>query len=803
MSPRSTMRIMPGTALGRYEVRELLGSGGMGEVYRALDTRLNRAVAIKVLASGRASDPSDRARFEREAQAISSLNHPHICTLYDVGHQDGVDFLVMEWLQGTTLEQRLRHGPMGIEEALRCAIQLADALDQAHRSGVIHRDLKPGNVMMTASGAKLLDFGLAHPWLADWPVTPQGSDDRLTSAALTAQGMVVGTPGYIAPERLAGSDSDAGADLFAFGAVLYEMVTGRKAFPGTTQAEVMQALRSGPPPPVSHVRPDAPRSLDRIVERCLASDPNERWQTARDLLSEVRWVAEHRAERLRSRRRRMIGAVTAVAAAFALAVGGWRVYTRHDGGPINSIAVLPLENATGDPTLEYLSEGIAEGVIRELSPVSGLKVMSGASILRFKGKTRDFRAIADALHVKALIVGRLEQRAGSVSVSMEMIDPTDSRQLWGAQYTRTASGVLGIDEDISREVSHAVRLRIAGAGEARRAQRFTESTVAYELYLKGRYYWNRRTPDDLMRSVEFFKQAIVADPQYALAYAGLADAYGVLGSLGYDVLSPLEVMPKAKAAAARALELDDHLAEAHAAMGFVLRYEWDREGAGREHERSVALNPNYATGRQWLASHYWTQGRFDDALAQLEAAQALDPLSPIISFNLGRHYYYRRDFTRAIEHFQRALSLDGHFFLAGQLLAVSHLENDAPDRARDQLRATPAPPGAFLGLLSYVRGRTGDRAGALQAVEQLERVAERRYVPAYALATAYGNLEMRDRAFAQLDRAVAEHSAYLDYINLEPTMDALRGDARFDAILRHVNLPVLAVAKARSRAKSF
>jgi TolB-like protein/Tfp pilus assembly protein PilF/predicted Ser/Thr protein kinase len=799
------MSITPGTALGRYEVRELLGSGGMGEVYRAVDTRLNRTVAIKVLASGRASDPSDRARFEREAQAISSLNHPHICTLYDVGHHDGVDFLVMEYLQGETLEERLRHGPMGVEESLRCAIDVADALDQAHRSGIIHRDLKPGNIMLTSSGAKLLDFGLAHPWLADWPLAPEGSgsDDRLTSAALTAKGLVVGTPGYIAPERLAGSDSDAGADLFAFGAVLYEMITGRKAFPGTTQAEVMHALRSGPPPPVSQIRPDAPRSLDRIVERCLAADPNQRWQTARDLLSEVRWVADHRAGRLRSRRRRTIGAVLGVAAAAALAIGGQRVFNRHDDGPINSIAVLPLENASGDPSLEYLSDGIAEGVIRELSPVPGLKVMSGASVFRFKGRTRDVRAIADALRVKALLVGRLEQRAGSVSVSMEMIDSSDSRQLWGAQYTRTTSGIVGIEEDISREVSQAVRLRIAGAGELRRSQRFTESTVAYELYLKGRYYWNRRTPDDLMRSVEFFKQAIVADPQYALAYAGLADAYGVLGSLGYDVLPPLEVMPKAKEAALRALELDDQLAEAHAAMGFVLRYEWDRKGAGREHERSVALNPNYATGRQWLASHYWTQGRFDDALAQLEAAQALDPLSPVISFNLGRHYYYTRDFTRAIEHFQRALSLDGHFFLAGQLLAVSHLENGAPDRAREQLRATPAPPGAFLGILSYVRGVTGDRAGALQAVEQLQGVASRRYVPAYALATAYGNLEMRDAAFAQLDRAVAEHSAYLDYMNVEPTMDVLRADARFDAILRHINLPPLAVAKARGRAKSF
>ncbi len=795
------MPITPGTALGRYEVRELLGAGGMGEVYRAVDTRLNRAVAIKVLASGRASDPAERARFEREAQAISSLNHPHICTLYDVGHQNGVDFLVMECLEGETLEQRLRHGPMGIEESLRCAIEIADALDQAHRGGVIHRDLKPGNVMLTSSGAKLLDFGLAHPWLAEWSVVPETPDDRLTTAALTARGMVVGTPGYIAPERLAGRDSDAGADLFAFGAVLYEMVTGRKAFPGTTQAEVMQALVSGPPPPVSQVRTDAPRSLDRIVNRCLAADPDERWQTARDVLNEVRWVAERRPGRRRARRRQVMVAIAGAAAAAALAIGGVHVWNRQ--GPITSVAVLPLENASGNPGLDYLSDGITEGVIRELSPVPGLKVMSGASVFKFKGKTRDLAAIASTLHVKALLVGRLEQRGDDVAITIEMIDAYDGRQLWGAEYTRRAAAILSLNEEMSREVSDAVRRRIAGAGEARRVQRFTESTAAYELYLKGRYYWNRRSPDDLMRSVEFFKQAIVADPQYALAYAGLADAYGVLGSLGYDVYPPSEVVPKAKEAALRALELDDQLAEAHAAMGFVLRYEWDREGAGREHERSVALNPNYATGRQWLASYYWTQGRFDEALSQLEAAQALDPLSPVISFNLGRHYYYRRDFTRAIEHFQQALALDSHFFLAGQLLAVSQVENGAPDRASEQLRATPAPPGAFLGILSYVRAATGDRAGALQAVKQLQAVGARRYVPAYALATAYANLDMRDAAFEQLDRAVAEHSGYLDYLNVEPTMDPVRADPRFEAILRRIHLPSLPVPKARGHAKSF
>jgi serine/threonine protein kinase/tetratricopeptide (TPR) repeat protein len=791
-----------GTVLGRYEVRELLGAGGMGEVYRAVDPRLNRAVAIKVLAGG-AANPSDRERFEREAQVISSLNHPHICTIYDVGHQDGLDFFVMECLEGETLERRLERGPMDIDEALSCAIDVADALDQAHRNGVIHRDLKPSNIMLTRSGAKLLDFGLAQPWLPDAFADWSGSDSASTSnAALTATGIVVGTPAYMSPERLNGRDSDASADVFAFGAVLFEMLSGRKAFTGATRAEVIQSVLAGSPPTLSQQRPDAPQVLDRIVERCLAPDPDERWQTARDLLSELRWVADEQSTALRRpATRRKVAAWVGLAAATGLTAVASTVWLRHEK-PIDSIAVLPLENASGDPSMEFLSDGITEGVIRALSPVPGLKVMSRASVFHFKGKTRDLHGIAQALHVRALLVGRVEQRAGTLSISLELIDATDSRQLWGGQYTRAAAGVLGIEDDISREVSDSLRLKIAGSSDAHRVERFTESTVAYEHYLKGRYYWNRRTPDDLMRSVEFFKQAIAADPRYALAYAGLADAYSLLGSLGYDVRPPSEVLPKAKAAALRALELDDQLAEAYAAMGFVLRYEWDRAGAGRAHERSVVLNPNYATGRQWLASHYWTQGRFEDALAQLTAAQALDPLSPVISFNLGRHFYYTRDYDRAIEHFQRTLALDNRYFIAGQLLAIAHLEKGAPELAREQLRVSPAPPGPFLGLLSYVRGVTGDRDGALQVLAQLKALARRRYIPAYAFATAYAGLNMHDAAFEQLDLALADHSAYLDYLNVEPTMDVLRGDPRFDAILRRIHLPTLPVIQPRARAKA-
>lgn len=438
--------------------------------------------------------------------------------------------------------------------------------------------------------------------------------------------------------------------------------------------------------------------------------------------------------------------------------------------------------------MQYLSDGITEGVIRALSPLPNTKVMSGASVLRYKGHRVDPHEVARALNVATLLVGKVSQRAGILTIDIEVIDGGDSRQVWGQHYTRPINDVFGVDEDIAREVSDTLRVKLSGGSEARLASRFTADTEAYELYLRGRYLWNKRLPHDLLASVSYFKQAIDKDPKYALAYAGLADAYGLLGSAGYDVLAPSEVMPKARAAAERALELDDQLAEAHAAMGCVLRFEWNRAGAEQEHLRAVALDANYVTGRQWLASHFWTQGRFDEALVQLRRAEELDPLSPVISLNLGRHFYYARDYDRAIEHLQKTIALDPKGFLAGQFLALAYMHKRMPDAAMEAVQKFPAPAGAFQGVRGYVDGVRGDRAAAMNVLADLERLSKSRYIPSYALATVYAGLDMKDEAFSKLDRAVAEHSPYLDYLSVEPTLDRLRTDARFLSLLQRVGL---------------
>ena len=805
------MTFHEGNAVGPYEIRERIGVGGMGEVYRAIDRRLNRTVAIKVIPAAMARDAARRERFRREARTISSLNHPHICTIYDVGQDNGIDYLVMEFLEGETLAARLARShdsPLSLAEALRYAIDIGDALDQAHRRGVVHRDVKPGNIMLTAGGATLLDFGLAKPCLTG---LTQPSDDRSSlgddQSSLTIDGTLVGTLAYMSPEQLEGKEADPASDLFAFGAVLFEMVSGRPAFEAPNGARMVAAVLERTLPPASAIRGEVTPALDRLIARCLAKNPDERWQTARDLLSELKWIAEppsHPGTAVVRATRRLRPHVWIWPAAAALAVLGVAPFVwSAKPTPIDAIAILPLANHTGDPELDYLTDGITETLINVLSQVPDLKVMSSTAVARYKGRQVDAREVGKELGVKALVIGKVGKHEDVLSISIEMVDAHDNRRIWGQRYNRPLAGILAVQEDISKEVSGNLRMTLTGDADAALAKRFTRSPEAHELYLRGRSYWNKRLPRDLIRSLQYFEQAIGKDPEYALAYAGLADAYNLLGSVGYDVFPPSEVIPKASLAAAQALRLDDSLAEAHAAMGFVRRFEFDHVRAGLEHRRSVALNPNYVTGRQWLASHLWTQGRFDEALVQLQQAQTLEPMSPLISLNMGRHYYFARDFDRAIEHFAETLRLDPHSFIAGQLMAMAYVENKMVGSALKQLVKSPAPPGPFLSVLGYVHAVNGDRATAHHVIAEMEALSKKdQYIPPYAFALVYIGLGMNDAAFAKLEDARLEHSGYLHFLSVEPNMDRLRLDPRFATLLRRVGLSEVRSVKVAARARA-
>ena len=495
------MTFREGDAVGPYQIRERIGVGGMGEVYRAIDRRLNRTVAIKVIPAAMAGDAARRERFRREARTISSLNHPHICTIYDVGQDNGIDYLVMEFLEGETLAARLARShdsPLSLAEALRYAIDIGDALDQAHRRGVVHRDVKPGNIMLTAGGATLLDFGLAKPCLTG---LAQPSDDPSSlgddRSSLTTDGTFVGTLAYMSPEQLEGKEADPASDLFAFGAVLFEMVSGRPAFEAPNGARMVAAVLERTLPPASAIRGEVTPALDRLIARCLAKNPDERWQTARDLLSELKWIAEPASHPgtvvVRATRRRRSHAWIWPAAA-ALAVLGMAPFVwPAKPMPIDAIAILPLANDTGDPKLEYLTDGITETLINVLSQVPHLKVMSSTAVARYKGRQVDAREVGKELGVKALVIGKVGKHEDVLSISIEMVDAHDNRQIWGQQYKRPLAGILAVLEDISKEISDNLRMKLAGAADAALAKRFTRSTEAYELYLKGRHYWNRRS----------------------------------------------------------------------------------------------------------------------------------------------------------------------------------------------------------------------------------------------------------------------------------------------------------------------
>jgi len=781
-----------GSRLGPYEIVGTLGAGGMGEVYLARDPRLGRDVAIKVLPPHLATDADALKRFEREARAVAALSHPNILAIFDVGNDQGISYAVMERLEGQTLRSRLRTGALPWRDAVEIAAAIADALSTAHAKGIIHRDLKPENIFLTADGrAKVLDFGLARHTLAV-------SDVDETAAAQTQPGTVMGTVGYMSPEQVRGQVAEAPSDIFSLGCVLYEMIAGRRAFARETAAQTMAAIIEQPVPALSEVNLAVPRELDRTLARCLEKDPKLRPQSARDLAVALRDSTGKPAEGPAKAGRPVLPAIAAALLVVVGVVAGvWRFNT---SSATDSIAILPFVNESGTPDMDYLGDGITESLINSLSQIPNLAVMSRNAVFRYKGRVTDAQEIGRALNVKAVVTGRVTQRGDGLSISAELVDVRNNRQLWGDQFNRKLVDILAVQDEISTVISGKLQLQLSGEEKQRLAKRYTQNADAYQLYLKGRYYWNKKTADGFNRSLEYFQQAIAVDPNYAPAYAGIATSYTNLANYNFALIAPKEAWPKAKAAATKAIEIDETLAAGHAALALVhYQWEWDWPTAEREFQRSLAIDPGSAStyepspasANHWYSHFLMTMRRTQESFRTGRQAVTLDPLDLANNAHQGWYYLWTREFDRAIEPLKKAIELDPTFPVPQWYLGLAYEQtrnyDDAIAQLRNCVRITDGRP-SMVALLGHALAVAGQRDEAHAILDQLNTLSSERYVPSYSVAAIHAALGQTDQAFTWLERAYDEHDSWMDYLGLDPRLDGLRSDPRFADLLRRMKL---------------
>ena len=749
------MTLEPGQRLGPYEVEGLIGAGGMGEVYRGRDPRLGRAVAIKVLAPDLTADPEALARFRREARAIAALSHPNILAIHDLGEHEGRVFAVMELLEGETLRDAIAAGPLPLRRAAEIAIAIAEGLAAAHSRGIVHRDVKPENVFLAARGAvKLLDFGLARA-LSLGPAG-SGSGDRTLEG--TVPGMVLGTVHYMSPEQARGEAVDERSDIFSLGSVLYEMLTGEKAFPGVTTPEVLASILRDEPAALG--QPDRiPSETARVLRHVLEKTRAARYQSASDLSFELRSFISSAAD---------VGPAPAAP---------------RDAG---SLAILPFVNSSSDPELEYLSDGISESLMNALSQVPDLKVIARNSAFRYKGATADPAAVARILGVRSIVTGRVLQRGDRLSVSVELVDARENRHLWGEQYHRRVADLFEIQDEISRDIAGKLRSRLAPAAPG--IKRYTEDVEAYRLYLRGRYYWNKRPQAEFSRALECYQQAIERDPTFALAFAGVADYYGSLGSWEFGGLPPREAFPLAKAAIERALALDDSIPEAHTSMGHLqLHYEWDASGAEKSFSRALALNPSHTNAHHYQSHLHLSCGRVAESLAASLRAIEIDPLDQILVAHLAWHYVFAREYDRAIEQCARTEEMGDSFWPYFFRGCVREQKGDLDAALGQFIEANRRAPSSTFALTAsaHVHGLAGRRGQALALRDEL---MGRRFVPAYDLAIIHLGLDEPEDALRSLEEAHAEQSTWMAYLGLDPRLDPLRREPRFQQLVRRVGL---------------
>jgi len=767
------MSLNAGARLGRYEIRSQLGTGGMGEVYLAQDTGLDRKVALKILPPDLAEDNDRMSRFVREAKSASALNHPNILTIHEIGEVDGLHFIATEYIEGETLKSRLERETLSLKSTLDIALQVASALDAAHRAGIVHRDIKPDNIMVRSDGiVKLLDFGLLKLTAAQ--TAEVDSEGQTKLQVRTSAGVIMGTTAYMSPEQARGLEMDARTDIWSFGCVLYEMLANQQAFHGETMTDVLANIIHREPSSIVAHRRDTPAELERIIAKTVRKNRDERYQSAKELFDDLQQLHTRllvEAEILRSGE-------------------GERVSQIHPSPFLSSIAVLPFTNLSAEKDNEYFSEGLTDEIIMNLSKLKMLKVISRGSSMRYVKEGKTHQQTANDLGVQYLLEGSVRRYGSDLRITAQLVDAFRDEYIWAETYRGTMSDIFDIQEKVAAEIAQALQLRLSPAEKQNLKRRPTENTGAYQLYLQGRFFWNKRSQEGLKTAIKYFEAAIERDPHYAVAWAGIADSYSLLGEFGN--IPRKELYPKARAAVNKALEIDNRLAEVHTSLASILMLsEWDWANSEKEFKLALELNPNYATARHWYSQWLLNMGRLEESLEMISRAAELDPVSQAILKDKGLALYYNRQYDEALELATKTLELDPNYAAAHRLLSLAYQAKGMFDEALIEhekwaaLTGNKVEAAVNLAQLYAVSGKFEEARRLIEGVERDRLLTDQMY---RGLALVHLALGETDLAFKYLEESCERHEEALLSLKVDPKVDELRSDPRFTELLKKIGI---------------